>query len=75
MGLRHDVLENIEDQYSDNDGRLREMVVTWLRLRGLQPTWLALMDALRHKTIGDEGAAEGIREYVVSKATRGVLFL
>ncbi len=75
LGLRHDVLENIEDQYRDNDRRLQNVVITWLRLRGLQPTWLALVDALRHEMVGDEGAAERIREYVVSKATRGVLFL
>ncbi len=65
LGLPYHILENIEDQYRDNDLRLQNVVVTWLRLRGLHPTWLALMDALRHETVGDEGAAGGIREYVV----------
>lgn len=71
LGLQCDLLENIEDQYRKNEKRLEQTLMEWLRRRHLNPTWQSLIDALRHRTVGDEGAAEDLEEYVMSGAEGG----
>lgn len=67
-----DVLENISVELVWNDQRLRKMLLELLRrhLR-LNPTWRAIMDALKHLTVGEEAAAEDLRQYLESKAAEG----
>ncbi len=44
------------------------MILAWLNGRGKKtPTWQSLIDALNHFAVGEEGVAEDIRTYVLSK--------
>ncbi len=66
------LLDNIGDQYGKNEQRLEKMLLEWLkRSNSLRPSWQPLIDALNHHTVGDERAADVIREYVLSKAAEG----
>ncbi len=64
-------LENYEDEYRKNDQRLRKVILEWLRQRNLRPTWKALIEALKHQTVGEEGAAYDLQEFVMPGAKPG----
>ncbi len=68
LGLPPYILDNIGDQYRNNEQRLEKMLLEWLRRRNLRPCWQSLIDALNHQTVGDEGAADDIRKYLLSRA-------
>ncbi len=67
LRLHVDDLENIEKDCRNNEQRLQKMLLLWLRRRSRSPTWQKLISALRHETVGDEGAAEDLKTYVMSK--------
>ncbi len=68
LDLPNKILEDIEDQYKNNQKRLRKMILAWLKGRGKRPpTWQSLIDALKHHTVGENATAEDIRTYVLSK--------
>ncbi len=75
LGLPHYILDNIGDQYRKNEQRLEKVLVEWLRRRKFRPSWQSLIDALRHQTVDDEGAAEDLLEYLLSRAAAGELWL
>ncbi len=64
-------LQNIDEENRNNDQRLEKMILDWLKRRSVKPTWQSLIDALRHETVGEEGAAEDIQEYLQSRAAAG----
>ncbi len=74
LNLRINDLENIDDENRSNDQRLKKMILGWLRRRNLKPTWQSLIDALRHRTVDEEGAAEDLLEYLLSRPAAGELF-
>ncbi len=74
LNLDTNDLENIDDEYRSNEQRLRKMIHDWLRRSSLKPTWQSLIDALRHRTVNEEGAAEDLLEYLLSRAAAGELF-
>ncbi len=71
LGLNPSDLENYEDEYRKNDQRLRKVILEWLRQRNLRPTWKALIEALSHQTVGEEGAAHDLQEFVMPGAKPG----
>ncbi len=71
LGLPHYILDDIEDQYRKNEQRLENVLLKWLKRRNFCPCWQSLIDALNHPTVDDQGAADDIREYVLSKAAEG----
>ncbi len=65
LGISLEHLDNYEDDYRNNHQCLRMVILDWLRRRKLRPTWKALIEALRHETVGDEGAAHDLQELVM----------
>ncbi len=74
LGLPNYILDNIGDQYQKNEQRLEKVLLEWLRRRSLCPSWQSLIDALNHKTVGDEEAAEDLLQYLQTTAALGELF-
>ncbi len=62
FGLRNYMLKDIQDQYTDNKRRLKEMVVK--RLEVTDPkhpmTWLYICECLRRPTVGHTDLAKEI---------------
>ncbi len=72
LSLPYKILENIENEHSRNQKRLRKMILAWLNGRGKKtPTWQSLIDALKHHTVGENATADDIRTYVLSKKASG----
>ncbi len=68
LDLPNKILEDIKDEYRNNQKRLRKMILAWLKGRGQKPpTWQSLINALKHHTVGENATAEDIRTYVLSK--------
>ncbi len=74
LGLPHYILDDIGDQYRKNEQRLEKVLLEWLRRRKFRPSWQSLIDALNHKTVGNEGAAEDLLVYLLSRVAAGELF-
>ena len=51
LGVRGGTLDGIRNQYQDPKDALREMLKVWLKMVDPKPTWAALVDALRKKTV------------------------
>ena len=64
LGLGRRDLDNIEDQYSTKGaGRcLEEVVSMYLNRPSLQPTWQAIIDALKSKMVNEEALGVEIEE-------------
>ena len=62
LGLKYPTLEKIRHNGSGNvDTCKREMLVAWLKKTdGCLPTWKALVDALRNRTVGHDDIANCI---------------
>ncbi len=68
LDLPYGILANIKDEHGTNQKRLQQMILAWLNGRGNKmPTWQSLIDALNHFAVGEEGVAEDVRTYVLSK--------
>lgn len=72
INVPHDVLENLKAECRENEQCLQKMLLYWLRMKQtMRPTWQALIDALRCKTVGNEGAADDLQKYLTSRASEG----
>ena len=63
LELDPEYLENLRGRKksSDNDN-LRQMILTWLKGEGAEPTWRALCDALRAAAVDEAKIAKTIEE-------------
>lgn len=72
LGVHATILENTEYQYFRNTEQcLEKTLLDWLRRPTLRPTWQALINALKDKIVGEEGAAEALLNFLKSKAANG----
>ena len=62
LGLAPPVLRGIEQQYANTADMLREMLGKWLKQVDPVPTWVALIGALKSKTVNEPGLAEQLIE-------------
>ena len=62
LDLYQNVLEGIKDQCSTSTESLREMLRHWLKLVSPMPTWVALIEALRSKTVNEPKVADQLEE-------------
>ena len=58
LGLAQTVLKGIEQEYSKTEEMLREMLGHWLKQVTPAPTWSALFQALKSKTVNEPSLAE-----------------
>lgn len=61
LGLKSGDLDPIQQQSSDSLAKAREMANRWLK-NALQPTWLALADALSSPTVNEAQKAKELRQ-------------
>ncbi len=64
-------LENYGNENRTNDQCLRKVILEWLRQRNLRPCWKALIEALRHQTVGEEEVAHDLQEWVMKQHEGG----
>ena len=62
LGVDRSILDNIEAEHSSkgNERCLEELVSTFLKRQNSNPTWQVVIDALKHKVVGEEVLAEEI---------------
>lgn len=66
LGLNQEELERIKTKCANNiDECLAEMIRKWLKTRSLNPNWLTLVDALKHRIVGEEGVAADVKKKFV----------
>ncbi len=71
LGLNTEDLENYEYDYQKSRDLLRKVILEWLRQRNLRPCWKALIDALNHQTVDEEGAACDLLKFVMESSQAG----
>ncbi len=57
LGVESHTLDSIGDRFDDPTDCLREVIKQWLKGVSPQPTWRALVDALRSCVVGEEKLA------------------
>ena len=62
LGLTQTVLKGLEQEYQKTEEMLREMLGHWLKQVTPAPTWDALFQALRSKTVNEPSLAEQLLE-------------
>ena len=71
LGLEQTVLQGVEKEYSNTKEMLREMLGKWLKQVTPVPTWVALIDALRSKTVNEPSLAEQLEKRHISPLPHG----
>ena len=72
LGLASTVLEGIEHQYARTEDMLRAMLKEWLKQVDPVPTWVALIRALKSKTVKEPSLAEKlVGEHHISPLPHG----
>ena len=71
LRLASAVLEGIEQQYSRTEDMLREMLKQWLKQVDPVPSWVALIEALRSKTVNEPSLAEQLEKHHISPLPHG----
>lgn len=66
-------LEGIEKEYSNSKDMLREMLKHWLKQVTPMPSWVTLIEALRSKTVNEQGLAEELEKKHILPPSRGIL--
>ncbi len=64
LGVDYDELNNIKRECTDNSECLREMLAKRLKQHSCEVTWQTIIDSLNDETVGEEGAAADLLEYV-----------
>ena len=62
LGLRPATLENLKDEHRGNNACVTEMLTIWLKGLTPNPTWQALIDALKEPTVCEEALASQIQQ-------------
>ncbi len=57
LGVESHTLDSIGDRFDDPTDCLREVIKQWLKGGSPQPTWRALVDALKSCVVGEEKLA------------------
>ncbi len=69
LGMKFTGLKNIQDQYSDNNRRLTEVVGKRLQVTDPPMTWPYICECLRRPTVARNDVAEEIEDKYVRTAT------
>ena len=62
LGLEQTVLQGIKKEYSNTKEMLCEMLGEWLKQVTPVPTWVALIEALRSKTVNEPSLAKQLEK-------------
>ena len=60
LGVQGGTLDGIRNQFQNPKDALREMLMVWLKMVDPKPTWTALIDALRSRTVGKYQLAQAL---------------
>ena len=64
-----DILDCIRKEFDDAGDQLCEAIKNWLKRVGVEPTWRALVDALRSQSVGESQLADRLEAKYCSTTT------
>ena len=73
LGLEQTVLQGVEKEYSRTEEMLREMLGYWLKQVTPMPSWVALIEALRSKTVKEPSLAKQLEKRHISPHSKGII--
>lgn len=63
LGIPQEDLKCIKNDYPQSSkSQFREMLIIWLKMVNPKPTWRALIKALQHPSVREEGLADTLRQ-------------